>query len=596
MKKIALIFSILFALFMFSTINATNYYICNHGVHSAANPNAPDYGQSQDNPFESLADFKDWQNSNTIPNNSTIYIANGGEYRDRILIKDVNGTPPNHITVTHYSCQTTGHSSSVIPKIWPVYDANQISWSHVSGEIYRSINIPSPDETGDYVACNFKPQVVWFKTSNGQYHRGRIQDTDVSKFTNGTLDSLYEFKSYGQTLGNFYVEIYGSVGAQGNYVEVLIPELQFALGINESNITIDGLDIAFATHAGIWVNNAVENSEIKNCVIHHIGMAFDDGGSRPTWGPPYRAGNEIGAGNGIIWFGDGTTNSIHDNNIYECGVHGIYISNYVNPDDQYTLDDLDVYNNNVYNNYHTGIDLMAGTGGVEDIRVYRNKVYDANRDIDYEYSPYFYKCRCVGIQTQSESETDDITNIKIYSNLVYNMSDHAINISYGSDYIYVYGNTAMSGNQHPTYGSAGLYLNDDGENHHMYVKNNILFADSARNWAIEFDNSTSYSNKTIDYNIYYNFNGNFGHYGANSGADYNSLDDWPPASGSNDDHSVATNPYFIDKDNYDFRPDVSCPDRSYAVNNGQNIGSPYYVDVDGYYRGTACWARIRNSN
>ena len=194
-------------------------------------------------------------------------------------------------------------------------------------------------------------------------------------------------------------------------VEVSVRDFGIISGwykVAQNYIKIENLEICFTKNANIrqiggawWI--------IKNISSHHSG-AIDESD-----------------GQGIQL--EGKDNLISDCKIYENGQHGIFISAFGNIDVSNNI----IEKNIIFNNYHTGIDLMNDGGGRNSHSnsiIQRNLIYD---DLNYSGNE-------IGIQTLGYG-IGYVKNVTIHHNIIKNINGIGISIVSNSDSIFIHNNS-----------------------------------------------------------------------------------------------------------------------------------------------------------
>ncbi|MEE9356198.1 MAG: right-handed parallel beta-helix repeat-containing protein [Methylococcaceae bacterium] len=244
-----------------------------------------------------------------------------------------------------------------------------------------------------------------------------------------------------------------------------------------SNLKITGNEVVYANTTGDQENISVEsmvNFEISNNHVHHGGTSSQ-------------------GGEGIDAKGDSHHGKIFGNRVHHINREGIYVDSF----DGY-LTDVEIYNNVVYSNHISGIQVGNEAGGyIEDISIYNNVVYDN---------------QWAGINLWGGGHSGK---------------------SHGMGKIYITGNTVAKNGWTPW----GLGIaSDNKEAHNVLIINNILSKNTGMQ--IRLDPAVSKGNYNIQYNLVDNSNRAF------------------KLQGSGDtlgDNVVNASPEFVDIYNNDFR-------------------------------------------
>jgi hypothetical protein len=229
----------------------------------------------------------------------------------------------------------------------------------------------------------------------------------------------------------------------------------------KNSIAIKEVEICFTKNSNI---RSVGSSDwkIENTILHHSG-AIDESD-----------------GQGIQY--EGTKCLISKNILYENGQHGIYLSSFGNAD----VRDNIIEQNELFNNYHTAIDLM-NDGGNENSHsqtiIRRNIIYDLPNFSGNE----------IGIQLLGYLE-GMIKNVIIHHNLIKNINGIGISIMNNSDSVMIHNNTIINSK------SACVNVNNGENIAELY--NNVGIND--KYYAVLFIHESK--NKYVDFNIWHSGN------------------------------------------------------------------------------------------
>ena len=293
-------------------------------------------------------------------------------------------------------------------------------------------------------------------------------------------------------------------------------------------------------------------------------------------------------GDAINMQGQGTEGSgadsvrIINNFIRECGVHGIYINSQTITS---VVQNVLVENNEIWNCYHTGIDLQ-NFGSAEDMNdiVIRNNM--VNTAVDTILNWNIEAPICVGIQLDGSEDMNgvefNIDRVEIYNNVVVSNS-HGINILDNvNGPCYIYENTVdkKDANTGTTY-YAAFYLQDITQDipGTVEVRNNIFQTSNAENWQIKIFNNTRMKSKSIDNNLYWNNlpSANNEFRGRYLGTTFTTITDWQDTTGV-DSLSKNGNTRFTNDGVYTLLPSSS------AIDIGANLPDRYNFDIIGTSR------------
>lgn len=296
---------------------------------------------------------------------------------------------------------------------------------------------------------------VWFIEKDETIIWGNKCD-DTSKLQN-------QFDFY---IDSSFVMIYSH--SDPNYDSILVEASLRDFGIVSgwyksamNSISINNIEICFTKNSAVRAIGAVD-WKIKNSIFHHNG------------------GIDESDGQGIQF--EGVDGEFCNNKIFENGQHGIFISSFGNAQVENNI----IEANEIYNNYHTGIDLM-NHGGDENSHnntiIRRNIIYDT----------FDFSGKEIGIQLLGY-DLGKIKNVVIHHNLIYDMKGIGISIMNNSDSIFIHNNTILN--------SLSACLNINNGKGFTEVYNNVGVNEDY--YSVLFLHTTT--NKILDFNIWYSPN------------------------------------------------------------------------------------------
>ncbi len=386
-------------------------------------------GNSISSPWKSIAKVNSF---NFQPGDSILFKC-GSVWREELIIPS-GGSQDMYVT---YSSYGSGNKPKILGSV------NLTDWEEYAGNIWRT----RFSQNGGW---------IWFVLDDTIQWGSKKENLEQ-------LNDKYDF-----TTDSAYVYVFSKDNPVNEYKSIEISVRDFGIisgwyGNAKQNVLVENFEILFAKNAGIRVVGG-ENWAIKNCKSHHNGVTDESDGQ------------------GIQYEG---VNGLFTNNVlYENGQHGFYLSAFGN----YEVSNNIIESNTVYDNYHTGIDIMNNG---DSLRFLNNTIIRYNRIFDN----IDFKGKEVGIQLYGFNG-GKVKNARIYYNILYNNRGIGISIQDNCDSIFIYNNTVYQPE------STCFTL----ENNSGYVEliNNIGEGD--KYYAVLFVHNPA--NKIIDYNCWYRKSGN----------------------------------------------------------------------------------------
>ncbi len=329
--------------------------------------------------------------------------------------------------------------------------------------------------------------------------------------------------SSGSTTGGYIT--YGAYGSgnkpilNGNGIGYMIYD-----GSGRDYLIFENLDVRSASQAGIYNVYGSTHWYIQDCIVHDIGSLS----------------SEVGTG----FLNRGSYITVRRCTFYNNGRHGMSIWN----DSSSAQTDVVYEYNDVYNFNHTGIDIQAGSGTVgamKNITIRYNKIHE----VDSWSAPAMYV---------DGTSSCNVNNLRIYGNIMYNITGRGIVLGVNCSPVYIYNNTLYDISD-----QAYALRNASGT---VYIHNNIGMNSGTYN--LRVDDST---NKHIDYNCWYQGSGYSSTIANVNGSSYSNWTSYKNATGF-DAHSIwAVNPNFTNASSGDF----SLRSDSVCVNAGTSLDGTY---------------------
>lgn len=424
-----------------------------------------------------------------------------------------------------------------------------------------------------------------------QHGVDNLHDADTLNVSSGTFNEKINI-----TRSNIYIR--NAAGAtpllSGSGIVSQVAMLQV---INQSNITIDGLEIAnnVQTDAqGILVEGNCKNISIKNCKVHDIHFSAN----------PAAAVNENTNAQGIIVYGSNGANAITNlkilnNSLYNCRLgysEGIAVNG--------NVDGFEISGNQVHDLTNIGIDAIghegtsssAATDQARNGIIKKNIVYnclskyatsggiyvDGGKNIVIENNTSYHNGYGVELGCENPGTTTD--SIIVRNNIFYNNEVCAMALG-GYDYpggsgkvinCTVTNNTCYK-NDYLNDGNGELYLS---YSENTRIVNNIFYLSAQNKLAYAELGQPSLH---FNYNLFFSDNSPADMEADWNGHSYTSFTAFKTGTGSNANSSIG-NPLFVNAS-------IVAPDFHIgAASTAKEAGDPMYIpaiterDMDGELR------------
>ncbi len=408
----------LITLFISSQILATNYYL------DSKNGNDSNFGITPENAWKTIVRLSQV----VLQPGDSILFKRESKWDEEFIIS-YSGKKEAPIVISAY-----GKGKNPIIK----GSVEAKKWRKYSNIVWRT-------ELTEQPAC------IWLVDNDETIHWGKEKKTITA------LNQNYDFFWQDSVL---YLYLGKNPSKTFPKVECSIRDYGIISNLDKKNIdyiTIENLEISFVRDAAIRAIGS-KGWIVKNCILHHNGVTDESNGQ------------------GIQYEGE---DGIFSNNvIYENGQHGFFLSSFGDADVKNNI----IEKNIIYNNYHTGIDLMNDGGNENSHKntiIRQNLVYDKDD----------FKGLEVGIQTLGYGK-GLVKNVWIHHNIVVGVNGSGISVVPNSDSIFVHNNTV--------YEPESSCINIDNNNMYAEVYNNIGI--NHKYYAPFFVHSSN--NKKVDYNIW----------------------------------------------------------------------------------------------
>jgi hypothetical protein len=509
-KKLYSLLLSLVLVIIFTSLNATNYYVSNSGNDSNS-------GTSESAPWRTLGKV----NASTFKAGDQILFKRGDTWRG-LLILPSGGSSGNHVI---YGAYGTGNKPRILGS------EIETTWTNVSGNIWVSTKTFTDPYALSYDGA------IYFAEKDGSISWGRVKKTNTSACV----------VEYDWTWASNRIYIYSPTNPNTRYSGVEITQRNDCVNMNDRNyITLDGIEVAYAGFHGIgerWPEKNLTGLLVQNCHSHHHGVRGGAGYALEVWH---------------------SNSLIRNNEFHDSGRRNLSLNLYGNGA---TVSNIVIEHNRLYNSNHTtGLDIATdGTSSHSNITFRYNYVSDEIKsDIDnYEvYGSGWVYCAAEGVD-------NTVNGVYIYNNIFNGATNRGISLgeTYGPNDVQIYNNVFTGVSQHITGTYHSFILIQGGAD--AVIKNNIFYNDVnvAENNTWYVIGSTSNAGKiTLDNNLYYNTSAsrlmiwygtsygvaNWGSYRSVSGQDANSI--------------LGKNPLFVSKS--DFHLQQTSP----AINAGVNVG------------------------
>lgn len=297
------------------------------------------------------------------------------------------------ITGTHYGgvrYLELGSGAGVAKAVTAYFDL-----VYLSSNGWQTGQTALPDGTWK-AACATAPTVVFFVApTTGVITWGKQETVLVN------VNAEYDWYHDGT-----YLVVYAATTPDTRYASVEASARDSCIVGSEKNyITVTDIECAFASNQGIstqpYLGAATlvgTNWIVSGNTIHHVGAK----------GSAYSDGVKI----------NGSNCSVQDNIIYEIGTHGIYV---VTGNDAVTVDTTLIEGNEIYNCYHTLIDVMNIHGTLTNTTISKNNLYYT--------TAYDYTIASNGIFISGDTADHEVNTVNISYNLLSNVIQAGIQIS-----------------------------------------------------------------------------------------------------------------------------------------------------------------------
>jgi len=530
--------------FSSSLINAQDRYICYvHGIEDSSGLDS-NYPTTIIGLWNSLNVHKpDNGDVINIQNGYTYYVKKGSNSKkSRLAI--IRGTKNGFVTwIGNDKCTAGSHGGvdrSAHPIIMGTQDySDEADWTqyncgNTNFDIWY-IDVESEDfnVTTSYPTKNWEPNTVFFKSTFDQTQPVTTWGRRQTSITN--VDTIGEFHME-QNVGtpnSYRIYVHATSNPSTYFNGVYIPQIAAGawLANDDDQVKIKHIEFQFFP-TGIKISNSAFDTFIDDCRFQWMGIGPNEGALQgwPASGDAINMQGQGTEGN------DADSVRIINNFIRECGGHGIYINSQTITS---VVQNVLVENNEIWNCYHTGIDLqnIVSAEDMNDIVIRNNVVRTA---VDTIINWNRKAPICVGIQVDGTKEKNgtefNIDRIEIYNNVIVSNS-HGINILDNvNGPCYIYENTVdkKDANTGTTY-YAALYLQDITQDipGTVEVRNNIFQTSNAENWQIKIFNNTRMESKSIDNNLYWNNlpSANNEFRGRYLGTTFTTITDWQDTTG-----------------------------------------------------------------
>ena len=387
---------------------ATPYYVSQVDGNDGYNGLYPTYISGTDGPWLTISKADDLSGDQS---DNSVLLRRGGIWREQYTI-GCYGTSGHPFTITVYG-------EGDLPKI---YGSEQLTgWT---------------EDTGHWV-CTYSGTIepVWFiLASDGTIHWGN------KKANKAACVAEYDWYSDGS-----HVWCYAATTPDTRYESVEATVRDYGVYSDEKNyITIQDIEVAYSYIGGIYVGNDISYVTIQRNVVHHIGGVRNSGEGRGIYLKRLSYG------------------LIANNTVYETALSGIY--QITNGTTRTAVNNV-YEHNEVYNGYHSNIDLLCQSGCTSSGHIVRYNFSYYTSDYDISLSS---GVACYYSEGQSGGPVD-LTDW--YYNIALNVVGYGIQIGGYSTNHNLYNNTVygtLTGAVYP----GGIAVSATGTSA-IVIKNNI---------------------------------------------------------------------------------------------------------------------------
>ena len=433
----------------------------------------------------------------------TIYLAKGTTWREQ-MTTGASGTATYPIVIT-------GYGSGADPKI--LGSVELTTWS---------------EDTGHWT-CSYTGalEVMWFEETDGSVSWGNL------KANKAACVAEYDWYSDGSD-----VWVFAATDPDTRYTAVETSERDYGItGDAIDYITVDGLEIRYALLSGIYHHNS------DNWVIQNNTLCYFCKTSK----------NDENAQ--IIFTSCSNNVTIKDNVCHDAATQGIWVWS---GSGLGSSNDALVEGNEVYNCYHSNIDMICGNNGVLNGGTVRYNLCYQNDDFDTGVVDGAL------IFMEGQDSDDKAENIDIYYNICLNVIKCGIQLYTWCNNINIY-NNVVYGTHSGTTPLGGIRL-DGANTTNVVIKNNISMDVTGGQLWIGGSSRVSACDNNLWYhsgggsNVYVYYNGTSYHY--NDFANYKTATGW-------DNNGKWENPKFVNAANMadtDYKIQITSPCKNTGVN------------------------------
>lgn len=445
-----------------TTVNGTNFYISNQGSDR-------NHGRTPDNAWKSISKLS----GANIHAGDTIFLERGSVWRETLTL-NYSGTKAGYIVITAYGNNTEN----------PVIKGSEVTKWAPSGVV----NVWKSEKTFAHNPRSVRGEYgnIWFELARKDtvvWGEFRQYDEQLT-----ALNTTYDF-----AYANGKVYIYSEGDPNSDYTNIEVCQRNACISLNDHDyIEINGVDVHYASNAGIWEKWPTSKRDgliVRNCNIGYIGVKDSPSAyGIYTWHSNFLCEKNI---------------------IHDCGRRGVSYFGSSNSSDVIVKHAI-IQDNIFYNGWHTtALDLIVERGSnvtIDSVIFRRNLVYET--PVIKRGVGGIPNSNHVFIANQSGPANGRVKNIYIYNNVFKYAPGSSVKTEHVEN-LYVYNNTFYKFNPNVSNFQSHVQISGDpsGGTYSSIVNNifyhNGRFTTNNNLQCIKIDKDLVEKGTDIDYNLYF---------------------------------------------------------------------------------------------